>query len=139
MFRSQPIRAKQLKPRPLVFHHPHYTHATGPFSTLVEGDWKLIRFYNDAQGAYLLYNLVEDREEQNDLAASNPEMVAALSAKLESALLEMQAEMPTPNPDFKEGVSTGKFNLKHTKTLAEKERSLFESRIQQSRSEKADQ
>lgn len=126
-----PVLMKQsdLDERPLIFHHPHYTHATGPYTTIIDGEWKLIRFYNDAEGACLLYNISKDREERSDLAASRPELVATLSARLEGLLAEMKAEMPTPNPDFNEGAGKGKFNLRHTLKLAEKERAYFESLI----------
>ena len=30
------------KSRPIFFHHPHYTHASGPFSSVIFDDWKLI-------------------------------------------------------------------------------------------------
>ena len=42
-----------LRKRPIIFHFPHYSHATGPFSSIIEDDWKLIKFYNDEHGAYL--------------------------------------------------------------------------------------
>ena len=65
-----------------MFHFPHYTHATGPFSSLIADDWKLIRFYNDEEGRFLLYNLSDDFEEQNDLAAVYPEKRDALAKQL---------------------------------------------------------
>lgn len=123
------ITQSDLENRPLVFHHPHYTHATGPYSSIIEGDWKLIRFYNDAEGAYLLFDLGKDREERTDLAATEPEVVSTLSSRLAGFLAGMEAEMPTPNPKFKAAPGFGKFNLKHTRDLAEKERADFETRI----------
>jgi arylsulfatase A-like enzyme len=119
-----------LKKRPVIFHFPHYTHATGPFSSIIENDWKLIRFYNDAEGACLLYNLAADPEEQNNLAAAKPEVLNQLSHQLASSLLEMKAEMPAANPAFKPGANGKRYNLKYTKELAEKERRLFESRLE---------
>ena len=118
-----------LKSRPIVFHYPHYTHATGPFSSIIDKDWKLIRFYNDEHGVYLLYNLDKDPNEKTDLAAKYPEKVEMLAAKLDRSLKEMKAEMPTVNPDFEP--SPKAFNLKTTKALAEKEWRLFESRLKQ--------
>ena len=35
-------------------------------------EWKWIRFYNDNEGAYLLYDLANDPNEQTDLVAANP-------------------------------------------------------------------
>lgn len=120
-------KQSELESRPIVFHHPHYTHATGPYSSIIEGGWKLLRFYNDAEGACLLFDLSNDREERHDLAAAEPERVSTLSSKLAGLLAEMEAEMPTPNPDFKEGPNYGRFSLKHTRELAEQERTYFES------------
>jgi len=119
----------KLKKRPIIFHYPHYTHAVGPFSAIIDDDWKLIRFYNDAHGAYLLFNLAIDPQEQNDLAAANTKMRDKLIATLDSELKEMKAEMPIKNPDFKPGVKGKRFDLKSTKDLAEKERKIFESRL----------
>jgi arylsulfatase A-like enzyme len=124
-----PVLTQQatLENRPLIFHYPHYTHATGPFSSIIDHSWKLIRFYNDEQGAYLLYNLADDPNEQTDLAATNPEKVGMLAAQLEHSLNEMQAEMPTMNPDYEPSAKA--LNLKTTQALAEKEHKQFESRL----------
>ena len=92
-------------------------------------DWKLIRFYNDAEGAFLLYDLAKDPNEQTDLLAENPEKAEELSVQLERSLKEMKAEMPTENPDFKPGGFVR--NLKTTKARAERERRMFEDRLKQ--------
>ncbi len=118
-----------LKKRPIVFHFPHYTHATGPFSAIIDGPWKLVRFYNDQQGAYLLYDLATDPEEQNDVAAGNVAVKDNLIRQLDRSLLEMKAEMPTINSAYKPNAKGKRFNLKKTKDLADKERALFESRL----------
>ncbi len=118
-----------LKSRALVFHYPHYTHATGPFSSVIEGGWKLIRFYNDETGAHLLYNLAEDPEEQHDLATSNSEVRDGLARRLGRALKDMEAEMPKPNPGYKPGKRGKRKNLEFTRSLAEKERRIFELRL----------
>ncbi|CAA6692184.1 MULTISPECIES: sulfatase [unclassified Lentimonas] len=115
-----------LEPRPIIVHYPHYTHATGPFSSITEGGWKLIRFYNDEFGAYLLYDLDNDPHERYDLTVTNPEKVARLAAQLDRALTEMQAEMPRENLDYTP--SNKALNLKTTKALANKEWKLFEAR-----------
>jgi arylsulfatase A len=92
--------AGTLPERPLVFHFPHYTHATGPNSILLEKDWKLIRFYNDEAGRYLLYNLTQDPFEQRDLSAAMPDKVRALDERLTQLLGEMKAQMPRKNPRY---------------------------------------
>ena len=120
---------ERLPERPIVFHFPHYTHATGPFSSIIEDDWKLIRFYNDEHGEYLLYHLASDPEEQNNLAGVNVEMREKLIRNLDRSLTEMQAEMPTRNPDYKPNEEINQKHLKFTKERAEKERLIFEKRI----------
>ena len=122
-------QGKSLPERPIVFHYPHYTHATGPFSSIVENNWKLIRFYNDEAGAYLLFNLADDPEEQKDLADLETEKRKVLARRLDLVLEEMQAEMPVKNPGFSYSESKKLYNLKSTRTLAEKERREFEKRL----------
>ena len=122
-------RKAKLKRRPIVFHYPHYTHATGPFSAIIADDWKLIRFYNDEHGGHLLYNLAVDPEEQNNMTETNAKMRNKLISQLDSLLKEMKAEMPIVNPDFKAKAKGKRYNLKSTKDLAEKERGIFESRL----------
>jgi arylsulfatase A-like enzyme len=119
-----------LPERPIVFHFPHYTHATGPFSALIENDWKLIRFYNDEAGRYLLYNLDDDPEEQTELGASHTDKKNSMAARLDALLQDMGAEMPIENPEYEHTRSADRLmNLKFTKTLAEKERKIFETRL----------
>lgn len=119
----------KLKKRPIIFHYPHYSHATGPFSAIIEDNWKLIRFYNDEYGAYLLYNLAVDPEEQNNLAEKNTNIRDTLAAQLDRSLQDMKAEMPVANPDYNPQTEARRKNLRFTKDLAEKERRIFESRL----------
>ena len=86
--------------RPLVFHYPHYTKNIGPGSSIIEGRWKLIRFYNDEMGAYLLFDLWNDPAEQNDLSSQKPGVVKRLTNELDRQLRDFGAELPTPNPDY---------------------------------------
>jgi arylsulfatase A-like enzyme len=124
-------RGEPLKRRPIVFHYPHYTHATGPFSAIIEDDWKLIRFYNDEQGAYLLYHLAVDPEEQNNMADTNAAMRDRLISQLDRSLRDMNAEMPTKNPAFDPTSRSKRYHLGTTKELAEDERALFKLRLKQ--------
>ena len=119
----------QLKKRPLIFHYPHYTHATGPFSSIIADGWKLIRFYNDEKGAHLLYNLNVDPEEQNDLAAENSELRNMLDHQLQQALQSMEAEMPTRNSKTYQKKKGRRMHLEFTKGMAEKEHQAFEKRL----------
>lgn len=122
-----------LKKRPIIFHFPHYSHATGPFSAIIEDNWKLIRFYNDKHGAHLLYNLAVDPEEQNNLAETNTDIRDRLEHQLTSSLLEMKAEMPILNPNYTSGQKDKGKHLKSTLNLANKERLEFESRLKEQR------
>lgn len=109
----------KLPERPLVVHFPHYTHATGPNSALIEKDWKLIRFYNEEAGRYLLYDLAEDPFEQHDLSAAQPDKARALDERLTQLLSDMNARLPRKNPAF--APESGKLaNLDSTLNLAKK-------------------
>ena len=54
-----------------------------------EGDWKLLGYRS---GRLSLYNVVEDRAEQRDLADRHPEKVGELVEKLKAWELEMGVE-----------------------------------------------
>ena len=110
----------KLPERPLVFHFPHYTHATGPNSVLVENDWKLIRFYNDETGRHLLYNLAGDPFEQHDLSAAMLDKANSLDARLTQLLAGMEAQLPVKNPAF-DPQAKKLINRKFTLDLATKE------------------
>ncbi len=90
-----------LPARPLVFHFPHYTGFSGPYASIIEENWKLIRFYNDKEGACLLFDLSVDPYELNDISAAKPEQVEQLARTLNDALDEMGAERPIPNPHYR--------------------------------------
>lgn len=145
---TQGQEGRLLPPRPLYFHHPHYTHASSPHSIIIDGGYKLIRYYNDAAGGYALFNLEQDPNEQKDLCTSNPEILARLAKKLNDYLLEVGAELPVP-ADSEEGQRTlalhalqknkgwserykdytNVMNKKTERELALKERSVEERKI----------
>ena len=64
------------------------------------GDWKLIEWFED--GSIELFNLANDISEQHDLAKEEPERAATLLAELQQWRGEVDANMPTPNPAYKE-------------------------------------
>ena len=125
--------ADHLPPRPIVFHTPHYSTGAGsnPNSTLVENQWKLMRFYNDSEGRHLLFDLASDPYEQKDLSQSQPERVRTMDARLSSLLAGMDAEMMTPNPlwDPKKQpqIGTKKAILEHL----QKPRAVYEKRLRE--------
>jgi hypothetical protein len=47
-----------------------------------------------------LYNLKDDIGEQHNLAAEKPELVKELRDELNGWLKSVDAQMPTPNPDY---------------------------------------
>jgi len=65
----------------LFWHFPCYVGRATPSSAVREGDSKLIEFFEDG-GRTELYDLRDDPNEKRDLAASQPERVAALSRTL---------------------------------------------------------
>jgi arylsulfatase A-like enzyme len=74
-----------------------------PAASVRQGDWKLIRdFNNGPQQAdrFELYNLRDDVGESKDLAAAQPERVQELAALLENFLKETRAVIPGPNPAY---------------------------------------
>jgi arylsulfatase len=66
-FAGQPLKRTQ----PLFFEHESNR-------AIRDGDWKLVALENQP---WRLYNLVQDRTEQRDLAAAQPQKVKALAAK----------------------------------------------------------
>lgn len=85
--------------RPLFWHQPHYMNQGGkPAGVAREGDWKLIEQYED--GSLELYNLAKDPSETTDLAATEPNRVAALRGKLEAWRRSVGAEPIKANPNF---------------------------------------
>jgi arylsulfatase A len=87
-----------LKRKTLYWHFPHYWWGTRikPYSIIRDGDWKLIRNYEDAR--LELFDLAADLGEKTDLAAKMPKKAAELNAKLTAWLKDVGAKLPKPNP-----------------------------------------
>lgn len=83
----------------IYWHYPHY-HPGGatPYSALRRRDLRLIEFYED--GHLEEYNLKEDIGERNNLANRMPEKAEELRKELDYWLKSVNAQMPTPNPDY---------------------------------------
>jgi len=123
------LKGKQMPvDRPLVFHFPHYTHAASPFSSIIYEGWKLIRFYNDEEGRFLLYHLAEDPYEQVNLAMQHPNKVKVLDERLQKELTAMNAEFPIKNDNYVPNAD-GNQNLRTSLELGEQERQLLENRL----------
>ncbi|MEX0613360.1 MAG: sulfatase [Pirellulales bacterium] len=87
--------------RPLFWHYPHYQHyqqgGTTPYGAIRRGDHNLIEFYDDFRVE--LYNVRGDIGEQQNLAATSPQLVDELREELHAWRRSVGAQMPTPNPD----------------------------------------
>ena len=112
----------KLGERPIFFHFPHYTHATGPFASVIYKGLKLMRFYNNTSGEFLLFDLDTDPYEQRDLAAKMPEKLAQLKTMLREWQKDTGAQMPRPNPNFDPNKRPSKdMQFTHQKALSERE------------------
>ena len=96
MFNSLPTAAA---PRALTWHQPHYMNqGSQPGGIIREGDWKLIEFYET--GRMELFNLAKDPSETTDVAAAEPNRIAAMRGKLEAWRRSVGAKPMTANPQF---------------------------------------
>jgi arylsulfatase A-like enzyme len=92
----------ELKRDAVYWHYPHYApQGSKPGGAVRVGKLKLIEFYED--GKLELYNLKEDIGEKNDLVAKMPEKAKELHQMLEDWRKAVDAQMPTPNPNYKPG------------------------------------
>ncbi|UCD00231.1 MAG: sulfatase [Phycisphaerales bacterium] len=89
----------RLKRDALYWHYPHYYPTTSPVSSVRQGDWKLLEYFEDDRVE--LYNLTSDMGEQNDLSEEMPERVAELRRRLEAWRRTGDAQMPVANPRYK--------------------------------------
>jgi arylsulfatase A len=89
-----------LKRDVIYWHYPHYSNQGGkPGGAVRQGDYKLIEFYED--GKLELYNLKDDLEEKSDLAARMPQKAKEMRDMLSEWRKDVDAQMPTANPDYK--------------------------------------
>ncbi len=87
--------------RPLpyvVFHFPHYQGTSRPQSSILMGDLKLVRYYED--GRTELFDLAADRGETRNLAEQRPEDAKRLEAALVTYLARVEAGLPRSNPQY---------------------------------------
>jgi len=92
-------RGEVRRPREeLVFHFPHYQSDDGPQSAIRLGNLKLLRFYEDDR--VMLFDLAKDIGERDDLTQRMPAETQRLRERLEQYLSAVDAQLPTPKPDF---------------------------------------
>jgi arylsulfatase A-like enzyme len=88
--------AMEPKPRSLFWHFPNNWGPTGPgigaSSTIRNGDWKLIYYYQDQQAE--LFNIPEDIGEQHNRIQEYPQKAAELAKHLGSYLRSVNAQRP---------------------------------------------
>lgn len=96
------------RPQQVLTHFPHQ-HRGSYFTTFIDGDWKLIYYYNPERPSephYRLYNLADDPGEAHDLSIRDKDrvktMVEAMSARLEAegALYPQDADGKPLKPFF---------------------------------------
>ena len=92
--RGKVIRAHE----ELVFHFPHYQSDDGPQSSILLGNLKLIRFYEDDQ--VMLFDLSKDRSERHDLSEQKPSVVVEMRQRLEKYLSDVHGQLPVANPNY---------------------------------------
>lgn len=76
----------------LFWHFPHYRHDPGPYSMILKGGLKLIKFWHGP--TYELYDLDADLSETNDLASNRPDVVKDLDAELMAHLKATGSKLP---------------------------------------------
>jgi len=86
--------------QPLVWHFPHYQTDKGnrPSTAIREGEWKLVRHYEQMRDE--LYRLNEDLGESEDRAEREPEVAEELAQRMDAYLAAIDAPMAKPNPDY---------------------------------------
>jgi arylsulfatase A-like enzyme len=101
------LKGQPLPDRPLFWHYPHYSNQGGPPGAAMRlGDLKLIEHYED--GKLELYNLATDPGERQDLAPTHADQVRSLHAQLQAWRKSVDAQMPTPNPDYNPNAAPAK-------------------------------
>jgi arylsulfatase A-like enzyme len=96
--------------RALFWHYPHYSNqGGGPSGAVRLGDYKLIEWFEDMRVE--LFNVKEDIGEHHDLAAQLPEKAAALRERLHAWRKDVDAQMPSPNPDYRASAADSGKNI----------------------------
>lgn len=85
-------RKQNIRPELFYWHEPNFWVHSGPESSILEGNWKLIYLYAGEQ--WELYDLGEDIGEKSNLILKYPEIGDRLARKLISHLNENKANYP---------------------------------------------
>jgi arylsulfatase A-like enzyme len=88
--------------RPIFWHYPHFSNQLGrPAGAVRKGDYKLVE--NFETGEIGLYNLKDDISESRDLSGTMKSKTEELLKLLKEWRLSVKAQMPLPNPEYKNG------------------------------------
>lgn len=87
----------------IYWHYPHYWggNRVRPAGAVRAGDWKLIEYYEEMRVE--LYNLKNDLSEAHDMALENAKKADELRNMLHAWRKDVDAQMPTPNPNYTPG------------------------------------
>jgi arylsulfatase A-like enzyme len=92
----------ELERAALYWHYPHYSNQGGsPGGAIRVGSLKLIESYED--GSVELFDLEADPGETTNLADQLPQQVDSLRNLLLAWRLDLDAQMPAPNPNYQSG------------------------------------
>ena len=99
------LENKPFKHGPIFIHFPLYIKLTHqiPATAVIDGNWKLIRYYydsNDHADKFALYNLKDDIGEKTNLASEMPDKVKQLNKLITGFLNNSGAVLPRPNPKY---------------------------------------
>lgn len=93
------LKGAEYKRDAMYWHYPHYGNQGGqPYSSIVEGDYKLIYFYETDEIG--LYNIKEDISETKDIKDEYPKIKEKLFFQLNDWIYDNNAKIPLKNPDW---------------------------------------
>jgi arylsulfatase A-like enzyme len=100
---------KKLDRKTLFWHYPHY-HRTKPYGAVLEGNWKLIEFFEE--GDLELYDLSKDPYEANNLASSETKITKHLLEVMQNWRKEVGAQLMEKNENYDPEKADKKVNKK---------------------------
>ena len=120
------LKGDSIEDRPLYWHYPHYGNQGGdPSSIIRECDWKLIYYWED--GCAELYNLKDDPAEENDVSEEYLEITNSMTTQLLAWLDAVDANLPTPDPQYQEvrSIQDHQANIEKLLPRLEKQRLMY--------------
>jgi hypothetical protein len=97
-----------------MFGHPMLATGNRPNIWMREGRWKLIRYFHDSADLshrHELYDLETDPGEAENLAPTQNNIVARMSAALDAHLVKTATLLPRKNPNYRPDFNQGGFTL----------------------------